>query len=487
MPTEADFLAAIRDEPDDLTHRLVFADWLEEQDNPRAELVRGIARYQQSQVEGLLTPSFQSFRLILPTRLSQGFFALRESGMLAVAPSGLLEWSTSLSMAGWRIPDDASWWPWVTHLRLRATRDQLAELLDRMESPPVHVEWLLNPGDVDLERLQDDPLLTRLHGIRVIGADMMPGRASFAPLLSSPLPRLRRLDVGARMLGTSELEVLTRNPSLGRLTSLFLGHSPADRGAFGRLLRASWWSGVRELRLLCREEDGPLLRLLAGSANSARLRVLEIDQPGIGSLDLEALSGAAFWPGLKALSIGCHVLPVDTLHRLLNMLQLGELLALRLPFRTPGGDVLRAVVNCPYLTRTTHLIVGGEMPRCRPLHLLSTGRYLPRLHSLDLRAAEINDTQIHDLADLPTLGQFQHLRLFRNTCTAEGASWLARQEHLRNLVSLDLAAAPLQREGIVALAESPHLRNLMNLVLSSKGENRDVLRALFSRIWSLSL
>jgi uncharacterized protein (TIGR02996 family) len=41
MPTEADFLAAIAAEPDDDTHRLVFADWLDENGQPeRAELIR---------------------------------------------------------------------------------------------------------------------------------------------------------------------------------------------------------------------------------------------------------------------------------------------------------------------------------------------------------------------------------------------------------------------------------------------------------------
>jgi uncharacterized protein (TIGR02996 family) len=41
MPTEADFLAVIAAEPDDDTHRLVFADWLEDQgENDRAEFIR---------------------------------------------------------------------------------------------------------------------------------------------------------------------------------------------------------------------------------------------------------------------------------------------------------------------------------------------------------------------------------------------------------------------------------------------------------------
>src|SRR5438132_8682054 len=41
MATREDFLKAIVEEPDDDTHRLVFADWLDENDEPeRAELIR---------------------------------------------------------------------------------------------------------------------------------------------------------------------------------------------------------------------------------------------------------------------------------------------------------------------------------------------------------------------------------------------------------------------------------------------------------------
>src|SRR5437868_4196470 len=40
MTTEADFLQAIRDDPDDDAARLVFADWLEERGDPRSAFIR---------------------------------------------------------------------------------------------------------------------------------------------------------------------------------------------------------------------------------------------------------------------------------------------------------------------------------------------------------------------------------------------------------------------------------------------------------------
>src|SRR5262245_50565621 len=47
MPTEEGFLQAIRDEPDDLTHWLVFADWLEDHGDSRAEFIRVQCRLEQ--------------------------------------------------------------------------------------------------------------------------------------------------------------------------------------------------------------------------------------------------------------------------------------------------------------------------------------------------------------------------------------------------------------------------------------------------------
>jgi uncharacterized protein (TIGR02996 family) len=40
MNPEDEFLEAIRQNPDDDTPRLVYADWLEERDDPRGEFIR---------------------------------------------------------------------------------------------------------------------------------------------------------------------------------------------------------------------------------------------------------------------------------------------------------------------------------------------------------------------------------------------------------------------------------------------------------------
>jgi uncharacterized protein (TIGR02996 family) len=48
MHDEQAFLQAMQENPDDAVHRLVFADWLEERDDPRGELIRLLHTLTQS-------------------------------------------------------------------------------------------------------------------------------------------------------------------------------------------------------------------------------------------------------------------------------------------------------------------------------------------------------------------------------------------------------------------------------------------------------
>lgn len=50
MNEERGFLAAIRERPDDDTTKLIYADWLEEQDDPRAEYLRLMVKVRQERV-----------------------------------------------------------------------------------------------------------------------------------------------------------------------------------------------------------------------------------------------------------------------------------------------------------------------------------------------------------------------------------------------------------------------------------------------------
>jgi uncharacterized protein (TIGR02996 family) len=496
MTTEAAFLDAIHAEPDEATHKLVFADWLEEHGDPRAELVRGIVGYQQILGAGVIAPGFRPFRLPVPARLVAAWLpSLNGLGTVAVAPTGLLEWHLTAppTGAGGIIPEGPGW-DWVTHLHLAvSSAAQIRAMLDPFPYRPLRIELSLSSVHPDSwaaardTTLAQDKVLKRIACLNFAGQSV--DDEIIARLLASPnLSDLEALDLGARQAGPRTLEVLASAPAGGRLRSLFLGYAPRDRAAFTRLLRSPWMPGLQALRLLVRADDGPLLRLLAGSAQAMGLRILELDQPGVGPLDLGMLSGAGFWPGLQALSLSVPGLTADGLRVLIDMLQGGQLQALRLA-RYRSSDVPRVLANCRYLSSLTHLSLGGEMPKVDPIRVLGESPNVQRLQTLDLRATEVTDRAVVGLADWPHAERLRYLRLFKSPLGDAGLRALAALPALRGLLGLDLAWATPTIEGLDALARSPHLGNLLHLVLAGtarSNEERATLPRLFPRVWSLA-
>jgi uncharacterized protein (TIGR02996 family) len=489
MTTEAAFLQAIQAEPADATHKHVFADWLEDHGDPRAHLMRGIVAYQDSLGPGTTAPVFRPFRVRVPDRLLWGqLLALSRAGRLEVAPAGLLLCSISAGASNLAtVLRDGPGWDWVTHLRLEVgSTAQLGDILDRLPYPLwIELHPTLNHGEA--ARLAASGLLAQVRGLHFPGQGM--DDEILATVLASPhLANLETLNLEARRLGPRTLEALANGLAGSRLRWLAPGFAPRERSAFARLLHAPWWSGLEALSLLVTAEDGPFLHLLAGSAQSQGLRILELEQPGIGELDVGMLAGARFWPGLQALSLGVPGLRADVARTLLHMLHGEQLQALRLT-RYRGVAITQAVAECPYLAGLGHLTLQEETMQRDPLPDLAT---LParRLQVLDLWASEVDDRAVMKLADRAGLEHLRHLRLFRNKLGDAGLRTLATLPGLRNLLSLDLAWAKPTAVGIEALARSPHLAGLLNLVLTSAGRSNEARAALhqrFPRVWNLTV
>jgi uncharacterized protein (TIGR02996 family) len=108
------FLAAIREEPDDEAPRLVFADWLDEQNDPRGELIR-------VQVELARWVPSLSTRLELQNREQELLRQHRRTWLRSLAglpgticsfDRGLIDFTTTGAMP-------IRWNPWIQTLRLR--------------------------------------------------------------------------------------------------------------------------------------------------------------------------------------------------------------------------------------------------------------------------------------------------------------------------------------------------------------------------------
>lgn len=97
MSEEAGFIAAVLTDPDDRTALLVYADWLDDRNDPRGEYLRMLAtenpdRVELARLRTSLDPCWTSmianrrYRVGRQVRLLAGAFIQSEGELIAVAP-----------------------------------------------------------------------------------------------------------------------------------------------------------------------------------------------------------------------------------------------------------------------------------------------------------------------------------------------------------------------------------------------------------------
>jgi len=300
MRSEHDFLDALRESPDDDELRLVFSDWLEDQDDGRADLLRLQVERRRLAPDDPAQAGLVSRQHDLLRRAMHGWLAplrpfnvslLRGNGLLAVA-----------------MPEP--------HLRC-LDPEQLAE-------PPWH--WV---DGLRLYALPDDFATT------------------FA---AEALAHFRHLDLSANSLGLDGLRALAAARHLTRLTTLDLEKTslPWDGGLV--LAAAPWLGQLRGLNLA----DNPLgnvgLRDLVVHGRLDRLRVLELRGCELGPLGVAPLVAAGFFGRLVALGLRDNALGDDAGKALAASPHVGRLKLLDLRDNAIQGRVAtRLRQACPGL------------------------------------------------------------------------------------------------------------------------------------------
>lgn len=355
MPTETDFLAAIHAEPDDATHKLVFADWLEERSDPRAACLRTLVEWQQRAREG--DPDVGAPQDSLGADLPPDLFdTLRSRGRLEFARGGLLCQTPTTTPDTWAESPDAGW---VTELDASECRlCDLAALLARfplrpavtlrVESaalPATPEEWdglagldairdltvILDPGLADrLVALAGSIDLAGLTDLAIIGRDL--GDEDIAALAAWPVPawistlhvkhcavtdaglvrfaaggpywRLRELYVACRIGPVGGL-ALAESPALAGLTTLHLGGTFVDDDVV-EALASGPLAPTMEFLDLTDTPVGERAALALTPARFPRLRQLRIDRTLIQSAGLRRVRSA--FPGIV---LGCDGLALD--------------------------------------------------------------------------------------------------------------------------------------------------------------------------------
>src|SRR5262245_16095557 len=349
----AAFLRAIWDHPNDDGPRLVYADWLDEQGDPRGEFIRlqcELARLDESDprrwpLEGrerfLLSQYGKGWagplrRFARSWRFRRGFVEdvtlplaefLRHGGdLFALAPvrrlratqvggvlrdlarSQHLDHLTGLDLSGEVFPlDDLAY---LLHSpRLGALKGLGLRGTPLCSAPGMYLlgaaSGLAGLEELDLSHFREPADAPR--GV----AEPIP-EAAVRGLLESPyLRHIRRLGLAgyADRLGQSAADALTAAPLLESLTDLNLSGSAgfdaaaADKPGLAGLLRSPRAAGLRRLHLGRRGLTDPELRELLGSPHLTGLAALDLSAHALDNDRLQALANSSRLPGLTTLSL----------------------------------------------------------------------------------------------------------------------------------------------------------------------------------------
>ncbi|MBX2803402.1 MAG: TIGR02996 domain-containing protein [Myxococcales bacterium] len=426
-----ELLAAIRDDADDDAPRLVYADWLAEQGDPRGDLVR-------VQVARAQLPSAH------PDRVR------REVEALTLLDAHETAWRRELPAI-----EGVTWGAFergfVQHVGF------------------ADVQLLVDHADV-CQRA------TPLHRI-VVPWPRFEGTPSLPAI-----PSLRTLTVHGTLMRESDVDWLAHSPLLGSIRSLILVGYDGSAEALGRLLASPHLSELTELGLPHHALGDDAIRAVIGSGRE--LQALDLSQPGFTELgsdgsDLPWMEHTgellAAWPGLAhlrrlglaAAGVGPAFLSAPAAAGLVDLDLLGS-------SYYSGGDWLLPLADAHPTVRLRRLRVGMMKPTSEALRAVSVAPCLAELEEVILQDLWHNwrgPTSIEPLLGAPWLDTARILRIGLDD--QDFLAGLAQQRHPQ-LHTLDLACsmgpwAPKMEEPQCQAVTGPAFTEILELRVPRPG------------------
>jgi uncharacterized protein (TIGR02996 family) len=470
----AALLEACKDAPDDLTLRLILADWIADHDEAkRSELVR---------LSCALTGADHLAKDEPDYALQEARFAELQRGKQGHS------WFTPGPMK-----QHVRWWAGLCDVHGVSPAD-LPSLLDRL--PEELKPWLETVGlnktwsAEDLHRFA--PVLTLFRRLRLDSQALL---EPLQDLLSEPTtPQFRQLIISFCSDRDGTLTSLLRCPALAGLRWLELFNSPLAEGGKS-LVGAPFLDNVRVLKVYQSGLTGGSLASILRDSPPRRLRVLDCTG-GIGDEGLAALAASPAMSELGELHLSTCYLTDEGLKALAASPHLRRFEELNLWHNYTVRDAgLEALAASEVLAPVRRLNLEACSVGIEGLRALASSSYLGSLQELDLSLNWSGGLQNKGARVLATAAGLAGLRALRlNMCKIgpRGVVALARSPHLSRLEVLDLGKNPLRSEGLTALAESTGLPCLRSLWLEDTKIGADGLKALaasmlFERLQSLNL
>ncbi|MCI0701368.1 MAG: TIGR02996 domain-containing protein [Planctomycetia bacterium] len=393
MQTEAEaFLQRIRAKPDDDTQRLIFADWLDEQGDPRGRFIRVQLALAQLPEDD---PARKQLHVI-------------EQALLAAHRE---EWETPLRRLGNGFVFHRGF---VDELNVDG-RDFVRNAPEIFTVSPVRHVHLIDIGS-HYPAVMQSPYLSRLSALTIHGQHTGEPLAR-AVARCEHLSGLKRLRLSNNRLGDDAIEHLITSPTLTNLEELDLsGNEVGETGA--RSLAASSLVKLQKLELRGNRLGPAGAESLAGSERLCALRQLGLSGNDVGIPRLHSLAHANNLLRVPILDLSRNGLTPASLQVIFLRPRSGDtstvrLEALDLSGNELGDDGARVLAGCPCLEhvsalRLVHCEIGNEGVRA-----LANSSHLGEVTLLDLQNNPFADQGCWALRDTSQLRSLRQLRLPR--------------------------------------------------------------------------
>ena len=391
--TNEDIVRNILENPDDVTVRLVYADWLDEQDNPRGEFIRLQCRLAEMDEDD---PARQPL-------------VARERQLLAAHKST------------WR--KEAPAWPRAVKFRrgfpevvVCTAREFLKQGAGLFRRAPV-VSLTLTTVTEHLESLAACPLLSRVRSLKLERCS--PGLAA-----SRHLANLTSLDLSFTRTEDAVAEALAGSPHLTRLSTLLLtGNLLSERGV-SALARSPHLSNLSALHLGSNPFGDVGLRNLLASPHLANLGELALWHNATDEAGAEQLALAPHLTRLTSLRLNNFRVGDRGAAALARSPNLAGVVRLELSTNGIGPDGATALAESPHLTNLVSLNLHENRIEDAGAEALANSRYLTNLRTLKLANNSLGDRGLLALARSPNLAGLKVLLVHLATASAEAKAAL---------------------------------------------------------------
>ncbi len=394
MTTDAHALRqAIITDPDDTLVRLIYADYLEEQNDPRAEFIRV-----QCELAELPEWDERRWELWLREKKLLGEFHdkwrredLGENKFSCEFVRGFVEGISTSAEVFLKQGDDLFQQTPLRKVSLHEARHsvpQLAEcsLLRHLET--LSLAGMGNQiGALELEKLLASPFLAKLRDLVLRNEEVRD--ASIQVLCRSKvLNQLQELDLHGNQFDANGMEELTRSQKLQRLQYLDLSRNRL--GAAGAQILADC-RDLPELQILNLSQielSAQGLRSLALGQPRPELRQLFLKENPVGNEGVEALAGSPHFPVLELLDLGECEIGRSGLRQLISSSHFPHLRCLRIPENRFAWESLGYWKECYSLVDLKWLDVSRNPLGDEGVKNLVSSPLLSSLTRVDLSACD---------------------------------------------------------------------------------------------------